>query len=230
LGKDIGSTTHGVGAARVEKIWRSAGNIRLAEEYPQLDDIVSEKRVNELFPQEDYVILEGTQGTLLSMNQSSHYPKTTSQDCIASSFLSSAGLPPTSCRDVWCVFRTYPIRVAGDSGKMFGKEIDFEEIKKRAGFNKKPVEYTSVTKKKRRIFEWSWRDFDTAFRLNNPNELAITFLDYISADDRGVSEYERLSDESKDFIHSVEERAGTKVDIMKTGPKSSHVISRHSQN
>jgi adenylosuccinate synthase len=56
-------------------------------------------------------------------------------------------------------------------------------------------------------------------------------LDYTSADDRGVSVCEQLSDESKEFISSVEKRAGIEdVDIMKTGPKSSHVVSRDNQD
>jgi len=59
----------------------------------------------------------------------------------------------------------------------------------------------------------------------------IAFLDYTSADDRGVSVCEQLSDESKEFISSVEKRAGIEdVDIMKTGPKSSHVVSRDNQD
>lgn len=227
LGEDIGSTTHGIGAARIDKIWRSAGDIQLAEDVDELDSVVCNERVSSKLPDEDLVLLEGTQGTLLSMNQSNYYPNTTSQDCIASSFLSSAGLPPSATRDVWCVFRTYPIRVAGDSGPMRGDEISFEEIQRRAGFDKKPSEKTSVTGRQRRVFEWSDAQFEESLRLNNPNRIAVTFLDYLNSDDYGVEEYESLSETSKNFIGNIEDK-GVDVDILKTGPKPRHVIDRRS--
>lgn len=227
LGESIGSTTHGIGAARVDTIWRSAGDMKLAEEYPEIEQAVSDKRVNDLVVDEELVILEGTQGTLLSMNQSDYYPKTTSQDCIASSFLSSAGLSPDSCRDVWCVFRTYPIRVAGDSGLLGGSEITFEDIKRRASLDEVPKEYTSVTGRERRIFEWSSDDFVKSYRLNAPNKIAITFLDYLSGEDYGVMKYSELSSTSRSFIEKIENQVDADVSVMKTGPLPNHIIDRN---
>lgn len=232
LGKDIGSTVHGCGAVRVEKIWRSSGNVRLAEQYEALNDFVQEQRVPTLLPQYgrngENIIVEGTQGTLLSMNQSPHWPFSTSRDCIASSFLSSCGLPASSVKDVWAVFRTYPIRVGGFSGPMDGEEIDFKTIADRAGHETPPVEFTSVTNKKRRIFEWSWEQFEYTIRLNDPNKIAITFLDYINADDFGVESWENLSRDSKKFVTEIDERAqamnGSRVEFLKTGPRPEHCI------
>jgi len=232
LGKDIGSTVHGCGAVRVEKIWRSAGDVRLAEQYEGLDDFVTGRRVPEMLTQhgqrDESVIVEGTQGTLLSMNQSPHWPFSTSRDCVASSFLSSCGLPPSAANDVWAVFRTYPIRVGGYSGPMDGEEIDFETIAERAGHEVPPVEFTSVTNKKRRIFEWSWEQFEYTITLNDPNKLAITFIDYLNADDFGVEEWENLSDTSKMFVQKVDQRAedmnGSSVEFLKTGPRPEHSI------
>lgn len=224
LGEDIGSTTHGIGAARVNKIWRSAGDIELAEDINELSEFVSEERVYSLLREEESVILEGTQGTLLSMNQSDYYPNTTSQDCIASSFLSSAGLPPTACRDIWCVYRTYPIRVAGDSGKMDGEEISFKHIQKESGLEEEPEEYTSVTGRKRRIFKWSNSQFKKSLEMNNPNKIAITFIDYINAEDYGKSKYKNLSNKSKEFIQMISKRTQAEIKLIKTGEKPSHII------
>lgn len=226
LGDDIGSTKHGVGAARVQKIWRSAGDIQLAEDIDEISEYVSDRRVSEMLSEEDYTILEGTQGTLLSMNQSDHYPNTTSQDCIASSFLSSAGLPPSSVNETWCVFRRYPIRVAGNSGDMIGDEISFSEIQDRAGYNSELSEYTSVTGRKRRIFEWSNEEFKTAMTLNDPDKVALTFVDYISSGDRGKSDYSNLSEESKEFISRVEDLFGSEVSLLNTGPLPDETIVR----
>lgn len=226
LGKNIGSTEHGVGAARVQKIWRSAGDIQLAEDIDELSDYVSDKRVSKLISTEKYGILEGTQGTLLSMNQSDHYPNTTSQDCIASSFLSSAGLPPSATNEVWCVFRRYPIRVAGNSGNMDGDEISFSDVQNRAGYDSELAEYTSVTGKKRRIFEWSDEEFEKALILNDADKIALTFVDYINSDDYGESEYANLSTDAKEFIDRIESLFGSKISILNTGPLPKHTIVR----
>lgn len=226
LGEDIGSTKHGVGAARVQKIWRSSGDVQLAEEIDEISEYVSDTRVSKLLQEESYVVLEGTQGTLLSMNHSDHYPNTTSQDCIASSFLSSAGLPPSVVNDIWCVFRRYPIRVAGNSGTMQGSEISFKEIQDRAGYKSDLAEYTSVTGRKRRIFEWSMEEFNKAIMLNDPDKIALTFVDYINAEDKGKTEFDELSSISKTFIQSVEDKFGSKISILNTGPRPDETIIR----
>lgn len=232
LGKDIGSTVHGCGAVRVEKIWRSSGDVRVAEQYDALRDYVPDRRVPEILSDHgdagEQVIVEGTQGTFLSMNQSPHWPYSTSRDCTASAFLSSSGLPPSSVDEVWAVFRTYPIRVGGTSGPMSGKEISFERIADRAGHDTPPVEFTSVTNKKRRIFEWSWEQFRYALKLNDPDKVAITFLDYLNADDYGVTSWKNLSEDSRQFIKKVDTRAGefngAEVGLVKTGPRPEHTI------
>lgn len=231
LGDDIGSTVHGCGAVRVEKIWRSSGDVRLAEGYDALEHLVTDGRVPERLldhAADGPVMIEGTQGTLLSMNQSEHWPFTTSRDCVASSFLSSVGLAPSAERTTWAVFRTYPIRVGGNSGPLDGEEIDFATIAERAGHDEEPVEFTSVTNKKRRIFEWSEKQFEAAIRLNDPDLLAITFLDYLDADNYGVSTWWGLTDETKEWVRRRDANAraanGSRVAVLKTGPKPEHTI------
>jgi len=237
LGEDIGSTVHGCGAVRVEKIWRSAGDVRLAADYNCMDRYLSaantgSRRVHEALAEHgadgEQVIVEGTQGTLLSMNQSPHWPFSTSRDCTASAFLSSCGLPPTAARRVWAVFRTYPIRVGGHSGPMDGDEIDFETVAERAGHDEAPVEFTSVTKKKRRIFEWSWEQFEFALRANDPDLLALTFLDYLDADNYGANSWWDLTEETREWVLGVDRRArrynGSTVALLKTGPLPTHTV------
>jgi adenylosuccinate synthase len=227
LGEDIGSTVHGVGAATVEKIWRSSGDVKLAEDVLD-DEVLSDRRVPVELSETRRTLVEGTQGTLLSMNQSPHWPFCTSRDCIASSFLSSCGIAPRLVGDVWAVFRTYPIRVGGHSGPMDGKEITFEKIAERAGHQEAPVEYTSVTGKQRRIFEWSFEQFDYAMRLNRPDHVALTFLDYIDVRNKGAVRFGQLTDETKRWIRKVQDRAREKwqssVSLLKTGPKPDHII------
>jgi adenylosuccinate synthase len=233
LGEDIGSTVHGCGAVRVDKIWRSAGGLRLAEDYACLEPLGARShRVPDLLAGHgsdgEAVLIEGTQGAFLSMNQSDWWPFTTSRDCTASAFLSSCGLPPSAARDVWSVFRTYPIRVGGNSGDMHGDEIDFRTIAERAGHDEPPVEFTSVTNKKRRIFEWSWEEFARSIALNDPDWVALTFLDYLDADNYGATEWKELTPETREWINEVDATAshlnGSRVGLVKTGPKAEHII------
>ena len=230
LGEDIGSTVHGCGAVRVEKIWRSAGETQLAEGVPELDEYVDGRvsdRLLEAGRNDEPVIVEGTQGMQLSMNHSDHYPYTTSRDCTAMAFLSSVGLPPSAVRDVWTVFRTYPIRSGGNTGPLDSEEIDFETVAERAGHESTPVEFTSVTNRKRRVFEWSWDQFREAVARNDPDRVAITFLDYIDADNYGVSSYDALTDETKEFLGRIAaalDDRDTTIDLLKTGPEADHVV------
>lgn len=230
IGEDIGSTVHGCGAVRTEKIWRSAGDVRLADECPELEPFV-DGRVSERMLEYGWrggtVLVEGTQGTQLSINQSDHYPFTTSRDCTASAFLSAVGLAPSAVRDVWVVFRTYPIRAGENSGPMDTEEIDFATIAERAGHDEPPTELTSVTERNRRVFEWSWRQFEDALRLNDPDRVAITFLDYLDVENYGVDAYADLAPETRDWLDDVRSAlAGTDTELglLKTGPKPDHVI------
>lgn len=73
------------------------------------------------------IMLEGTQGALLSLHHS-YWPKATSRDTNAAVWLSEAGLSPLSVRHIYGVARTFPIRVAGDSGPLSGTEISWDEV------------------------------------------------------------------------------------------------------
>jgi adenylosuccinate synthase len=236
LGEDIGSTVHGCGAVRADKIWRSSGDVTLAEDMDLLSPYVNgrvSRRLLDHGREQRPVIVEGTQGAQLSMNHSFHYPYTTSRDCTASSFLSSVGLPPSAVRDVWVVFRTYPIRSGGNTGPLDTEEIDFETVAERAGYDETPVEFTSVTNRKRRIFEWSWDQFRTAVELNDPDKVALTFIDYLDADNYGVTEFDDLTDATREWVLDVDDALGerdTEIGLLKTGPDPDHVIDLQSED
>ena len=66
---------------------------------------------------------------------------------------------------VLLVARTYPIRVAGNSGPL-KNELTWEEISRRVG--KQVVERTTVTNKIRRVGEWDEELLDNAITLNRP--------------------------------------------------------------
>lgn len=77
----------------------------------------------------DPIMVEGTQGTLLDFH-TGPYPFVTSRQTIASAWVCEAGLSPALNYEVVLVARTYPIRVAGNSGPM-GTEISWPLLARR---------------------------------------------------------------------------------------------------
>ena len=203
--KRIGSTGEGVGPARIARIKRNEEEFKqfkdVAEEYglqkcirdntPQLIAKIQDNGVNTL--------IEGTQGSGLSLLHS-HWPYCTSIDTNAAGIISEVGIAPSRVTDVLMVVRTYPIRVAGNSGPM-KNEITWDELNKRTGMEIKP-EKTTVTHKIRRIAEWDDKLFEQSMMLNAPTEIALTFADYIDPMIYGESKIEKIVESNKlrDFI------------------------------
>lgn len=234
LEKRLASTLEGVGAAQSEKVWRRSklfGNDGtsnrecLYDEHPELyfyagdvpEALYSHNESNEP------ILLEGTQGFGLSLNHGD-YPFVTSRDIINSTLLSDSGLSPKIHGQTIGVLRTYPIRVGGNSGPTGSEELTFEEIAKRSGSKKTIAEYTTVTRRKRRIFEQSWGILSKAIEVNQPDQIALTFLDYINHEDYGKNDFDNLSQKSKDYIKLVEDLLFTPVTLISTGPKNEHMI------
>lgn len=178
----IGSTGKGIGAARADRIMRSAqrvsdsntaartiasvGGMIVTDHW--LDNVLSTH--NNLS-----IVIEGTQGYGLGMH-AGHYPQCTSSDARAIDFLAMAGVNPWDRRiddfQVWAVARVYPIRVAGNSGPLQG-ETTWEDL----GL---PPEHTTVTHKVRRVGEWDSILVRDAIRANGgPGvvKVALTMVD-----------------------------------------------------
>lgn len=119
----------------------------------------------------------------------SHWPYCTSVDTNAAGIIAEVGIAPSRVTDVLLVCRTYPIRVAGNSGPMKG-ETSWWHISDKVGH--KVEERTTVTKKVRRVAEWDDDLFAYSFMLNEPTEIALTFCDYIDPDLEGCEDLETI--------------------------------------
>jgi len=139
-------------------------------------------------------IVEGSQGFGLSNIHTPYYPYCTSRDTTAAGFISELGVSPLDVRNIYLVIRTYPIRVAGNSGPL-PFEISWEHI----GVAK---EYTSVTKKVRRVGEFDPEIVRKAIRYNKPTHIILNHLDYIHSSLR------------KDFVESIEISIKSKIDYI----------------
>ena len=209
----IGSTGEGVGPARVARINRDPEQFRLFEsvagEYGLKECVMVDtpRFIATMQDNGSNVLLEGTQGSGLSLLHS-HWPYCTSSDTNAAGIISEVGIAPSRLTNVLLVARTFPIRVAGNSGPM-KNETTWEYISKIVGH---PVtEKTTVTKKTRRVAFWDDEVFETACMLNAPTEIALTFADYIDPK-----------------IADIEGKMETLEMLSKTYPKIVEFVSVHS--
>ncbi len=232
LKNGIASTIEGVGAAQSEKIWRRAKLFdHYALEDPELYFFSNETvfALNMQIENGHSILLEGTQGFGLCLNHGM-YPFVTSRDIISSSLFSDAGIPPKFHNQTIGVMRTYPIRVGGNSGPTLSNEITWEELTKRSSSLKPIIEYTTVTGRVRRVFEQSYESLGKAILVNQPDQIALMFLDYINNEDYGKAEFEDLSSKSCDYVDFLENHLGIPITLIGTGPEEEHIIDRRTKD
>ena len=221
LVKKISSTGQGVGSATARKILDRDpdGDVRLARDIPFLKPYIADTTLvlEDIFQQNGKVLLEGTQGTSLSLHHGK-YPFVTSRDTTVSGCIAEAGISPRRVRKVIMVCRTYPIRVGGPSGPM-KNEISRLAISKRSGVpysEVKRTEKTSTTNRVRRIGEFDWEQLQRAMILNSPTEIALSFVDYLNVDNRKARRFEQLDENTIRFIEEVERVSGVPVSLIST--------------
>lgn len=218
----IGSTQEGIGACLVDKIERK-GNVQQAKQIKEelsqyatvTDTIALLDRALRISKRR--VFIEGTQGCHLSVTTSKYYPKCTSRDCNVSGILSDCGLSSRYLRDTIGVLRTYPIRVAGDSGDTGGSEITWDEVTRRSGSKVPLTEQTTVTNRTRRVFDFSVEDVQEACRINSPTYLAVMFADYLNVIDHGCDDLEGLTYNTRNWIEQLSDCTDIPVGLISTG-------------
>ena len=202
----IGSTVSGTGAALVERIERLSGD-NLARRHPFLCRFVTEPArdiLRSALDRGERVIVEGTQGFGLSNLQSPDYPKVTSRDTTAATFVAEAGLSPLDVDEVVLVIRAYPIRVAGDSGPL-PKETTWEDIGRLTG-QSHLLERTTVTRRIRRVAHFDAAVVRAAITANAPTCIVLNHVDYAGAG-------------SAELVDRVEESIARPVNWLGTSPR-----------
>lgn len=242
----LGSTGKGIGAARADRIMRSASRVIDSEDAINrimdlggevLDANQSLKFIaNWAEDPTANIIIEGTQGYGLGLH-AGYYPTCTSSDARAIDFMAMAGIMPWSpgveSVTVWLVARVFPIRVAGQSGPLKG-ETSWDEL----GL---PEERTTVTQKVRRVGEWDadlirkaavangGATFNTTHKFLPGNHVfevavALTMVDQKLPSIHNKSTWKELdineTREVEQLIKDVSEDAGVMVGMIATGPKS----------
>lgn len=228
LVEKIGSTGKGIGAARSDRILRSAKRLvdvhNVAVRLRKLPNVHFEPY---RYSATDDVVIEGTQGYGLGLH-GLHYPQCTSSDCRAIDFLAMAGISPWQAESfmVWAVARMFPIRVAGNSGPMWN-ETTWEEL----GL---PEERTTVTNKVRRVGRWDMDLVRDAVLANGGGpyvKLALTMVDQAWPEFAGVRSWGEALDvmrihsggtytehELWQFMWRITSQTGAHVGMLTTGP------------
>lgn len=231
----ISSTQKGCGAAQADKIMRGA-DVMLARDIQSLKPFMcdTERSINNHIDRHNMVMIEGSQGFDLDLNYGMEYPYTTSRQTHVGQIVADCGVPIQAIDHVIAVMRCHPIRVGnmfdkdgkqiGWSGPMGGRELTWDEITASSGSPKPLLERTTVTQKVRRIFEFDFARLQYMVMINRPTQIAMNFVNYIDYRDYGVTDYNLLSQKTKDFIKKVEDMGGVPVTMIGTGPKHSEII------
>lgn len=219
----IGSTRRGVGRATARRVngrGTYPNGVRLARDVDELKPYTgmpTHEVLEESFRHGRRVLLEGTQGTSLSIYHG-HYPHVTSRDTTAAGCLAEAGISPRRVRRVVMVTRTFPIRVGGPSGPMT-EELTLGEVAAASGLPEADVtgrEIGSVSHTPRRIAGFDWEQLRRSAELNGATDIALTFADYLDAKNRGVHRFDQLTPDTIGFIDDVEQVAGCRVSLVST--------------
>lgn len=224
-----GSTQKGIGAARMDRLHRTAlvwgdhNRGRICEG----TDVATLARVK--LQNDETVQIEAAQGYGLGLH-TSFYPKTTSADCRVIDALADVGLSPWewpgSRLDIWVVIRPSPIRVAGASGPLKG-----ETTWAKLGLSE---ERTTVTNKVRRVGEWDGPLVADAVAANGGGSMVKLWLnmaDQIAPGLKGATDPEdvhRLSAEEQypltRFMERIQRETGASVWALGTGPDTAIIL------
>lgn len=233
--ESIGSTKQGVGSATARKILGRGGEgtfgapVRLARDVPELAPFIRPtfSELEKAFAGNDRVLLEGTQGTDISLHHGM-WPHVTSRDTSAAGCLADAGIAPDRVNKVIMVTRTYPIRVGGHSGYM-GVEIGAGEISARSGLPEADVRRTemgTISGKPRRIGEFDLGQVRRSAALNGANAIALTFADYLDGANREARSFADLDERAQRRVREIEEATGARVELIAVGPGRANIIDR----
>lgn len=179
--QSMASTGQGVGPAIINKLRRvEGGTVDTSEWRLRAPSSVVIERPDHDFFADKMMFFEVSQGFSLGIN-SGFYPHVTTRECTVAQAISDAGLSPKTFQKSILSVRTFPIRVGStenSSGPCYPDQM--ETSWDRIGV---PQEYTTVTKRVRRVFTWSDLQFKEAVFANTPEAIFLNFCNYLREDD-----------------------------------------------
>lgn len=251
--KHIASTMQGCGPFLADKVLRKrelklAGQYEslapfifnssvFGHEYAKLSML---ETLDKLLTNKITILHEGSQGFSLDISHGSHYPACTSRGTTANQNIADMGINLKHVGDIYLVIRPFPIRVGnvvedgvqvGYSGDCYPdqEEVSWSDVAKHAGMPEDKAkslttkELTTVTKRLRRVFSFSFTQLRQAVIANSATKIALNFANYIDDRVSNVNNPSDLTQKVKDFIVKVEDCAQIPVTLVGTGPQLNHV-------
>ena len=243
--KHVASTMQGCAEMLSDKILRKKG-LRLAGDYEELKtwtNDFTDSLIRRWWDLGVTVLHEGSQGFSLDINHGSHYPQCTSRGTTATQNMADMGVCHQMVGDVYLVIRPFPIRVGnvyedgvevGNSGGAYEgqAEITWQEVAKRSGMPAEEAEkllereLTTVTKRLRRVFEFSDVQVRKAARINGATKIALNFANYVDWECSGCRRWNDLPQRVMEFVQRIQNVTGVPVEMVGTGPKYGDVCWR----
>jgi len=219
LKKKIATTGTGCGPCNVDRVARIA---KLARDVPQLKQYIVDVplETNTAIDDGKNVILEGTQGTFLSLFHGT-YPYVTSKDITAGSIAADVGVGPKKIDDVLIVFKAYVTRVG--EGPLAG------EITEEDATEKGWAEVATVTGRSRRAAPFDFNLTKRAVMLNGATQIAITKMDTVFPECKNSKSFHDLPKEATKFIKKIEDVTKIPVTLLGIGPSVEDIIDRREE-
>jgi adenylosuccinate synthase len=196
---------------------------KLAQQIPSLKPYVGDTvgEVQEALSKNKTVMIEGTQGTFLSLYHGT-YPYVTSKDTTASAACADVGVGPTQVDDVIVIFKAYVTRVG--EGPLEG-QLDRDEVARRGW-----TEFGTVTGRERRAAPFDFKLAKRAVQLNGATQIALTKLDVLFPSVKGARQLADLDDNARTFMSKIEKETGVPVTLIGTGPAEEDIIDLRNSN
>ncbi|MDH5437932.1 MAG: adenylosuccinate synthetase [Candidatus Bathyarchaeota archaeon] len=196
--------------------------LKIAEDIDELEPFLTNvsDELNDVLEGGGSVLIEGSQGCSLSLLHGT-YPYVTSKDTTACTLAADAGIGPLKVNDVVVAFKSYVTRA---SPGPLANEYSFEEIKQ---LGLEEAETAIVYERPggiRRVGRFDFEIAKRALRINSATQIALTCIDKLYPECRGIKSYEELSTQAKDFISDIETKLEVPVTLISTGPATHETI------
>ena len=128
--------------------------------------------------------------------------------------MSEAGLSPLDVDDVVLTIRAFPMRVAGNSGPL-KNEINWETVTEESGNPFPLCEYTSVTRRIRRVGRFDPEIVKRSIQANHPTRIVLNHLDYVDVYHDLSTGYGKMI---REFVFHVESSVFRRIDLLGFAP------------
>ena len=205
----VGSVGSGTGVARAEFILRRATQ---AGQDPALADYTADvaRELNQACTAGQCVVVEGSQGTQLSLALSRDYPCCTSDNCTTAALADDVGLNWQHIREVVLVVKALPSRV-GTGPLPLQLETAEEDARGIAEYG------VNTGRRRRKAAGISWPLLEEAVMLNGPTQIALTFCDHLDPAVTDARTKADLTPPVRQLIDELEDRCQLPVTLCDCG-------------